>query len=176
MRCLRQGSYDIPFSPGKKRHFSYTSEIRAVDRGAGSRELGQGTWAGNWQQQTGDRELGTGNWGQGTGGRELGQGTGGQGTGGSKLGTGNLGQGSGTGNWGQGTGTGNWQGPGGSKLGVGQGTGDRELELGTGNWGQGTGHNFASSRACFAAGAGGTMGRRWRNARCKSGTLKWAEN
>ena len=35
--------------------------------------------AGNWGQQTGDRELGTGNWGQqtgqGTGGRELGQGT-----------------------------------------------------------------------------------------------------
>ena len=81
----------------------------------------------------------------------------------------------GTGNWGQQTG----QGTGGSKLGtgnLGQGTGDRELELGTGNWRQGTGHYFASSRACFASGAGGTMGRRWRNARCKSGTLKCAEN
>ena len=46
----------------------------------------QGTGAGNWGQQTEDRELGTGNWGQGTGGRELRQGTGGRELGGRELG------------------------------------------------------------------------------------------
>ena len=105
-------------------------------------------------------------WGQGPAERELRTEDLGQGTGGRGLGTGNSEQ--------------DWElGTRGRELGAGkwghQRTWDREL--GTRPWGQGTGgrcplvfqkslkHYFASSRAYFAAGAGGTMGRRWQNAR-----------
>ena len=58
-----------------------------------------GEWAGNWGQQTGDRELRTRNWRQGTE-------------------TGNWRQGTGAANWKQGTWDRNWrQGTGGSKIG-----------------------------------------------------------
>ena len=120
------------------------------DQAITSMDHGGRTVAGNWGQQTGDRELGTGTCGQGTWDRELGAGDLGQGTGGRELG----------------------QGTGGRELGMGNSNrelGDREvgapnwIGLGTGNWGQGPGgrelgggallcfkslkHYFALSRA-----------------------------
>ena len=136
-------------------------------------------------QETGDRELGAENWDRELQ-RELGQGTGnlGQATRGRdrELGTGNWGQGSGGINWGQdlGQGTGDkgrescTNDPGTFQTTVvfGQFEIPRALEAEKNNFmavpscvSKSLKHYFGSSRACFAAGAGGTIGRRWQNAR-----------
>ena len=103
----------------------------APDQAITSIDHGGRTVAGNWGQQTGDRELGTGTCGQGTWDRELGAGDLGQGTGGRELGQGTGGRelGQGTGN--RELGAGKWGHQTGQDLG--QGTGDKDL--GAGNWG-----------------------------------------